>query len=214
MKKTHDFIIVIYHGGAEYLQYPTPQTRERFHRMADCGANFIVSQHTHCIGCEEWYNGSYLLHGQGNFLFARQKMNPHLTKQGLVTELLIDVNDKGFEIKNHVVNIVNHVIKYDSRQDLTKFVERGKRIDDKEFIISEYQKLKVEEIMQKYLLSAKGDYPLRRITNRLFPKFKKNLGKSYTEQQILSNLRLLQDERRREDMYYVWHYLLDNINER
>ena len=43
LKQTHDFLIVIYHGGAEYFPYPTPQTRTRFHRMADCGADFITS---------------------------------------------------------------------------------------------------------------------------------------------------------------------------
>lgn len=35
------------------------------------GADIITAQHTHCNGCEEWYNGTYLLYGQGNFLFSR-----------------------------------------------------------------------------------------------------------------------------------------------
>ena len=99
LKKSHDFLIVIYHGGAEYLPYPSPQTKTRFHRMADCGADFITAQHTHCIGCEEWYKGSYLLYGQGNFLFARQKKYPGLTKDGLVSEVCI--SDEGFKVKNH-----------------------------------------------------------------------------------------------------------------
>lgn len=211
LKQCHDFLIVIYHGGAEYLPYPTPQTRTRFHRMADCGADFITAQHTHCVGCEEWYNGSYLLHGQGNFLFARQKKYPNLTKRGLVAE--IRINDGGFFVKNHIVNIVDNVLRYDEKQDLTAFYERSKRMSDEDFVIDQFTKVKVEEIMRKYLIAAKGDYPLRKITRRLFPNSVKHPESTYTFTQILYNFNILQGERRREDMYYVWKYLLDKYHQ-
>ena len=88
IKANCDFLIVIYHGGVEYYQYPTPWLKTRFHRMADCGADVVVAQHTHCIGAKEDYNGSYLLYGQGNFhLFQRSE--PELTRSGLLLELLI-----------------------------------------------------------------------------------------------------------------------------
>lgn len=208
LKQQHDFLIVIYHGGAENFPYPTPQTRTRFHRMADCGADFITAQHTHCIGCEEWYNGSYLLHGQGNFLFARQKKYPNLTKQGLVTEISI-IGD-GFSVNHHIVNINDDVLRYDDKQDLTPFYERSKCLDDEDFVIEQFTKLKVEEIMQKYLVAAKGNYPLRRITKRLIPDSAKHPEHFYTKPQILRNLNFFQGERGSEDMYYVWKYLLDN----
>ena len=211
LKKEHDFLVVLYHGGAEYLPYPTPQTRTRFLRMAECGADFITSQHTHCIGCEEWYNGSYLLHGQGNFLFARQKMFPDITKQGLVCEIMI--TDDSFCIKNHVVNINGNVLEYDSKQDLTQFKERSKHVDDDEFIVKEYQKLKVGEIMNKYLIASKGGYPFQRIIKRLFPSVIKHPEQTYVYGQVLRNYNVLQGERRREDMYYVWKYILENHKE-
>ena len=208
LKKTHDFLIVLYHGGAEYLPFPTPQTRTRFHRMADCGADFIVSQHSHCIGCEEWYNGKYLLYGQGNFLFARQKMFPDITKQGLVSE--ITISEEGFDVKNHVVNVKGSILEYDSNQDLTAFKERSSRVDDEAFIVEEYQKLKVGEIMQKYLEASKGGFPFHRVLKRLFPSIIKHPEQTYAFRQILRNYNVLQGERRREDMYYVWKYILDN----
>lgn len=211
LKQQHDFLIVIYHGGAEYFPYPSPQTRTRFHRMADCGADFITAQHSHCIGCEEWYNGSYLLHGQGNFLFARQKKYPHLTKQGLVTEVLI--NDGNFAVKNHIVNIANNMLRYDEKQDLSDFNERSKRLDDEDFLIEQYTKQKVEEIMRSYLIAAKGDFPLRKITKRLFPNSVKHPESTYSFNHMLCNISVLQGERTSEDMYYVWKYLLDNYHQ-
>lgn len=207
LKQQHDFLIVIYHGGAEYLPYPTPQTRTRLHRMADCGADFITAQHTHCIGCEEWYNGSYLLHGQGNFLFARQKKFPNLTKQGLVTEIVID--DDGFSVNHHIVIIEGHILRYDDKQDLTFFYDYCKHLDDEDFIIEQFTKLKAGDIMRKYLIAAKGNYPLQRITRRLFPNSFMHPEHTYSLTQILRNINIVQCERTREDMFYVWKYILD-----
>lgn len=211
LKQHHDFLIVIYHGGAEYFKYPSPQTHERFYRMADCGADFITAQHTHCIGCEEWYNGSYFLHGQGNFLFARQKKYPMMTKEGLVAEIVI--SDNGFTVKNHKIDIVGEVLRYDEKQDLSAFKERSARVGDADFIIEAYTKQKVDELMQKYLLAAKGSFPMAKIYRRLFPKVFKHPESTYNFGQILRNYNVLQGERRREDMYYVWKYLLENCHQ-
>lgn len=207
LKETHDYLIVIYHGGAEYLPYPTPQTRTRFHRMADCGADFITAQHTHCIGCEEWYNGSYLLYGQGNFLFAHQKKYPNLTKEGLVTELVFSGND--VEIKHHLVNIVGNVLQYDANQDFSSFKERSSRIDERDFIMDEFMKIKSDDVSAKFLPGSKGKYPFRRVLCKLFPKtMKKFVRNSFTRRQTLLNYFIMKSDRTREDMLAIWQYIL------
>ena len=38
--------------------------------MARAGADVILCQHSHCIGCYENYGGSHILYGQGNFHFV------------------------------------------------------------------------------------------------------------------------------------------------
>lgn len=207
LKETHDYLIVIYHGGAEYFPYPTPQTRTRFHRMAECGADFITAQHTHCIGCEEWYNGSYLLYGQGNFLFAGQKKYPRLTKEGLVTEIAFSGDD--VKIKHHIVNIADNILQYDAHQDFSSFKERSSRIDDKDFIMDEFMKIKADDVLFKFLASSKGKYPFRRVFGRLFPKtMKKYVVKSFTRHQNLLNLFILSSDRTREDMLAIWQFVL------
>ena len=215
LKQEHDYLIVLYHGGAEHFPYPTPQTRQRFHRMADCGADFITAQHTHCIGCEEYYNGAYLLYGQGNFLFARQKQPQYLsmTKEGLVTELSLD--ESGIKVKNHRIQIDGAVLRYDPEQDLSAFVERGKHIDDESYILSLLKEAKSKEILEKCVLSLKGDFPLRRFIVRLFPKaFSFNgLVRSYTRKQCKRNLYMFQGDRRREDMEYVWQFIVDQLED-
>ena len=209
LKRTHDYVIVIYHGGAEYFPYPTPQTRKRFHRMADSGADFITAQHTHCIGCEEYYGGSYLLYGQGNFLFARQRNYPMMTKEGLISELTI--NEDGLSVKNHRIIIDGAVIRYADNQDLSDFYERGTHINDDDYIVSLFKQTKSKEILNKYLLSSKGHFPMYRLIRHLFPKSFSQIGlmNSYSMTQCIQNLGIVQGDRRYEDMFYVWNYILD-----
>ncbi len=211
LKKSHDFLIVIYHGGAEYFPYTTPQTRTRFHRMADCGADFITAQHTHCISCAEKYNGSYLLYGQGNFLFARQKKFPNLTKHGLIAE--IQLTDSGFEVKNHLINIVGNVLEYDKNQDLSEFYERGKKLCDEDFLVSLFEERKSKEIMFNYLTTYKGRYPFRIVFRSLFPKlYHKWMLRSYSDAHCIRNFNVIMGGRRSEDMFYVWRHILKKRN--
>lgn len=69
LKKNTDYIIVLYHGGREHYRYPSPMLQKTCHRMIDYGADLIICQHSHCIGCQEKYQNGSIIYGQGNFLF-------------------------------------------------------------------------------------------------------------------------------------------------
>jgi len=66
-----DRVIVIYHGGKEYCSYPSPRLYRACHAMARAGADVILCQHSHCIGCYEEYEGCHIVYGQGNFHFGK-----------------------------------------------------------------------------------------------------------------------------------------------
>ena len=92
--------------------------------MADNGADVIISQHTHAVGFEEWYNGSYLLYGQGNFCF---NLSPNLTEYtatGLLLEIVL--GDGGFSAVKHLVRRTALGCEYDGEQDFSGFDERTK----------------------------------------------------------------------------------------
>ena len=42
--------------------------------MVENGADVVISQHSHCIGCYEEYNGAHIVYGQGNFHFYWDNM--------------------------------------------------------------------------------------------------------------------------------------------
>ena len=89
LKKQCDFVIVLYHGGKEYYRYPSPELQRYCRRFIEKGADLIVCQHSHCIGCEEKYLGGTIVYGQGNFLFDNSE------SVYWQTSLLIQINEAG-----------------------------------------------------------------------------------------------------------------------
>lgn len=70
-KAKYDKVIVIYHGGKEHCRYPSPRLHKVCRNLADSGADVVLCQHSHCIGCHEVYNDCHILYGQGNFHFVK-----------------------------------------------------------------------------------------------------------------------------------------------
>jgi poly-gamma-glutamate synthesis protein (capsule biosynthesis protein) len=194
LKKKADYLIVVYHGGVEKFRYPSPQTRLRFHRMVDSGADVILSQHTHCVGSEEYYKGAYLLYGQGNFLF--RSFNNEFTDTGLAIELLLD--DKGFSVKKHMVHAVEDRVIYDEKQDFSDFDERSSHITDDAFLRSQFRTYCGKKVFP-YLVAYKGKNFIYKALGRISPKLRNRfIGRSYTRTQLLLTLHSLRSEQNRE----------------
>jgi poly-gamma-glutamate synthesis protein (capsule biosynthesis protein) len=92
-KASSDRVIVIYHGGKEYCRYPSPRLMRVCRAMARCGADMVLCQHSHCIGCYEEYQGCHILYGQGNFHFLSD--SPH---ECWYTSLAVQYDTKSDEI--------------------------------------------------------------------------------------------------------------------
>lgn len=194
MKKECDYLIVIYHGGIEKFPFPSPETRKRFHRMADNGADMILSQHTHCVGCEEYYNGSYLLYGQGDFLLSN--FAPGLTDSGLIVEL--EIENGHIQTKKHLVESVDNLfVRYDVNQILTAFCERSKKVNDEEYVFNQFQEFCDNEL-RHYLTAFKSPSKLRLRLRGFFPKSYKKWLFRYKERDLMFALHTLRSEQNRE----------------
>ena len=196
LKKECDYLIVIYHGGIEKFPYPSPEIRKRFHRMADNGADMIISQHTHCIGCEEHYNGSYLLYGQGDFLLKNYA--PGFTDTGLILELKIE--NKKVNIKKHKVgSFENRYVRYSDVQDLKEFYERSEKINDENYVLEQFHQFCQAEL-HLYLKAFKSHGRMRYWMKRFFPKrYKKWLhNEAFKRRDLMFALHTLRSEQNRE----------------
>jgi len=76
-----DVMIILYHGGKEYYQYPSPDLQKTCRHLVEKGADLVVCQHSHCIGAYEHYLHGDIVYGQGNFLFD---MNNPISRESLL----------------------------------------------------------------------------------------------------------------------------------
>jgi poly-gamma-glutamate synthesis protein (capsule biosynthesis protein) len=70
LSQSTDFCLVLVHGGTERLQFPRPGLVELCRFLVDQGADAVIVQHTHCVGCYEVYREAPIVYGQGNCIFG------------------------------------------------------------------------------------------------------------------------------------------------
>ena len=204
LKEQCDFLIVLYHGGVEYFTFPTPWIRQRFHRMADCGADMVIAQHTHCIGAQERYNGSYLLYGQGNFHFI-QYNEKEVTQSGLLLD--VDAGGESLNVMPHLVYMDGDMCKYCPKQDLSDFYARSKRVEAGESFKKEFSAY-CEKWFVRWLMEFRGNTVKDRIMRRLLSKekFISYLRRQYNDTMVL---RMLEHVRGEEDVEVMQQGLSD-----
>lgn len=138
LKKQTDYVIILYHGGKEYYRYPVPYVQRRCRKMAEKGADLIICQHCHCIGCKEEYKGSTIVYGQGNLLLDRG--SDEFRNSGLI----IVCNPGQKKIEYHpVVRKDNTVRMADGSQRsaiLDDFYRRSQEIMKENFVKEQYEK--------------------------------------------------------------------------
>ncbi len=127
LKAECDFVVVLYHGGKEHYRYPSPYLQRVCRKIADKGADLIVCQHSHCVGCMEKYNGSVIVYGQGNFLFD------HSESEFWQTSLLVraEFNEKvkvSFVPLRKCGNTVRMADGAEAKNILSGFAERSREI--------------------------------------------------------------------------------------
>ncbi|MBQ7340648.1 MAG: CapA family protein [Oscillospiraceae bacterium] len=86
-KADNDYVVVCYHGGKEHCLYPSPRLRKLCQAMVKNGADAVLCQHSHCIGCYEEYEGGHIVYGQGNFHFAGHGKSDFMWDNGLMVNL-------------------------------------------------------------------------------------------------------------------------------
>lgn len=196
LKGTCEFVIVLYHGGKECYRYPSPELQRVFRKFAEKGADIVIAQHTHCIGCMEKYNHSYLIYGQGNFLFPAEH-NEYWDSSVLI-ELTIS-GDKKLGVQYHPLVVCKNRIRLaEGKQKasiLADFAKRSEEIQKKNFIQDHYISY-IQTQGHDYAKVVKGE---NRILKRLFLKcFRRSFSFHYGRKRLLALLNFIECECHRE----------------
>jgi len=69
LKKTHDWVIINYHGGEEYTRIPMPRRKRLLRKLSRTKADIIIAHHSHVFQGYEIYNDKHIFYSLGNFIF-------------------------------------------------------------------------------------------------------------------------------------------------
>jgi poly-gamma-glutamate synthesis protein (capsule biosynthesis protein) len=154
LKEKCDYVIVLYHGGKEHYRYPSPCLQKVCRKIAQKGADLVICQHSHCIGCLEKYEGSTIVYGQGNFIFD------DCDSEFWKTSLLISA-DIGDNLSVEYIPVVKKgngvrlAEGEEAEEIIAEFFKRSDEILEEEFIGKRYEKL-ASENAESYLRSFSG----------------------------------------------------------
>ena len=152
LKQKCDKVIVLYHGGKEHYRYPSPYLQKVCRKFIEKGADILICQHSHCIGCEEKYLNGTIVYGQGNFLFG------DYDSEFWQTSLLILI-DENFEIKYIPLEKTGNGIRLAeserANEIINEFYKRSNEIKDKDFVKNNYDEFS-NEMIDGYLFGSSG----------------------------------------------------------
>jgi poly-gamma-glutamate synthesis protein (capsule biosynthesis protein) len=74
VKESVDFVIVSFHWGIEYRDFPTGYQQSLAHMAVDCGADMVVGHHPHTFQGIELYKGKLISYSLGNFVFDQKDL--------------------------------------------------------------------------------------------------------------------------------------------
>jgi poly-gamma-glutamate synthesis protein (capsule biosynthesis protein) len=111
-KKKASHVMLIYHGGHEYYNLPSPRIQKLLRFFADSGASCIICHHSHVTSGYEIHKNVPIFYGLGNFLFddadSPDDLNWHT---GQLVQLTIEeTGEIKFEI--HYVRVDNSTLEF------------------------------------------------------------------------------------------------------
>lgn len=198
LKEQCDYVVVLYHGGKEHYRYPSPQLQKTCRKLVEKGADLVVCQHSHCIGCEENYLKGKIVYGQGNFLFDGGK------SEYWQTSMLLQIDDD-FSVSYIPLlkqdNGVRLATGEAAVQILSQFTERSEQIQRTGFVAEQYRSF--ANAQTHYLMRLSGINNrsiffrvLNRVTNGKYQQYL--LKRKLDAQKVLMLINFMECEAIRE----------------
>lgn len=165
IKTQCDYMIVLYHGGKEHYRYPSPNLQKVCRKIVEKGADLVVCQHSHCIGCNEKYKNGTIVYGQGNFLFNKGE------NECWNTSLLINLDESGsvsfipYIRQEHGIRLAKG---READEIINSFEKRSEEIQEAGFVEKKYREF-ADQNLPGYILFFLGinNNKVYRIINKL-----------------------------------------------
>jgi len=180
LKSSSDFVLLLYHGGKENYNLPTPKQQKLCRFFIDQGVNMVVCQHSHIAGVYESYNNGNIYYGQGNYLFDPYPLKRDWLYKGFLIELIINEdNSTRVQLIPYIHNSFYEdeigIRKMNTKESKifmdTIFEANKKMIVNPNYIYDEWVKLS-KSLENTYLSVLNGNGRIMRKFNEKFPWLK------------------------------------------
>lgn len=144
LKSQVDYVVMVYHGGDEFLHAPMPFIRKQLKGYLDWGCDVVVAHHPHVVQGFEVLGQKAIFYSLGNFVFDTdyQRVQDD-TEYGML--LKIEFGKDGFSFSGLPTFIDRENKKVLTGEDLRYFTDIGK-LDYKKFWSTEaYRQLDVKQ---------------------------------------------------------------------
>lgn len=88
LKRTHNWVVLNYHGGEEFTNLPMPRRRRLFRKYLNYGADIIVAHHPHTVQGFEVIGKKAVFYSLGNFIFD---IEPHREYVGTEQSVVLNI---------------------------------------------------------------------------------------------------------------------------
>lgn len=196
LRQLCDYLVVLYHGGKEHYRYPSPLLRKGCRKLAEAGANLVVCQHSHCIGCAEDWSNCTIVYGQGNFLFDDTENEFWQTSLLIKVVLSEDPIVSYLPLRKHGAQVILATGR-DAEEIVGDFRKRSHEITVPGFVESKYADFSVQSLDGYLNTYAPGSHTLAgRIVGKLT---RQKMSRMLTNRrQMLAELNYLDCEAHRE----------------
>lgn len=144
LKPQVDYVVMVYHGGEEFLHTPLPFTRKQLKQYLDWGCDVVVAHHPHTVQGYEIIGQKAIFYSLGNFVFDTdyQRVQDD-TEYGMLLKL--EFGRYGFSFSGLPTSIDRENHKVLTGSDLRFFKDLGD-INYKKFWSTEaYRQLDVKQ---------------------------------------------------------------------
>lgn len=122
LKSKTDWVVMVYHGGEEFINTPMPYTRKLYKKFLSWGVDVVVAHHPHTVQGYEKIGNKTIFYSLGNFVFDTDFQRAQYgTDEGMLINL--EFSKDKYEFKSYP-------LKRDREEGTINIVEKNSHFKD------------------------------------------------------------------------------------
>jgi len=156
LKKRSDHIVLWFHGGEEWMPFPSTEKQALFRYLIDIGVSVIISNHSHLCQGYESYKKGLIFYGLGNFWLPKLNWSKNKINQNIGIVPIITFNKKSINFEIFINEICDNgdlnLIRYNSKNYQIKllFDLLNEPLFNKKLLMGIWQEISIKRYRKEF----------------------------------------------------------------